>query len=262
MLDEPVRGAVPDRSFFSLSGLEQLRAYMRGYMFSLPNTVLWDLQVTEANPGSSVVRQVLSPWFDSGEGVMHLIPLAESGMLCAVLTGAPPGVEARMASLSMRYLRPCSVDAETVIARTRVLHSGSAFATAESLIEDRLGRAVAHATSSVLLQPLEPPPPPLVAPLQPVDMPVYATPAPSRRPLPWGFSGQEWRSAFAEGSFGDLGPRPPMPPVCEFAGVQLQEVTRGSARITVPASPWFASLYGTASSTSPGRWPTLSPSPP
>jgi class 3 adenylate cyclase len=246
MLDEPVRGAAPDRSFFSLSGLEQLRAYMRGFMLPLPNAVLWDLQVTEATPGSSVAHQVLSPWFDSGEGVMHLVPLVESGMLCAVLTGAPPGVEARMASLSMRYLRPCSVDAETVIARSRVLHSGSAFATVEALVEDRLGRAVAHATSSVLLQPLDPPPPPLLAPLQPVDVPVYATPPPARRPLPWGYSGEEWRSAFAEGSFGELGDRPPMPPVCEFAGVQVHEVSRGSARVTIPASPWFAGLYGTA----------------
>ena len=37
-----------------------------------------------------------------------------------------------------------------------------------------------------------------------------------------------------------------MPPLCEFVGVQVHEVSRGSARITLPASPWFAGLYGTA----------------
>ena len=79
MLDEPVRGAVPDRSLLSLSGLEQLRVYMRGLLPPLPIVVLLDLQLTEATPGSSVTRQVLSPWFDSGEGTMHLMWPCGSG---------------------------------------------------------------------------------------------------------------------------------------------------------------------------------------
>jgi uncharacterized protein (TIGR00369 family) len=247
VLDEPVRGAVPDRSILSLSGLEQLRAFMRGLLPPLPIVVLFDLQITEAGPGTCTLRQVLSPWFDSGEGVMHLTPLAEAAMACAVLTTVPPAVEARMASLSIRYLRPCGVDSESVIARCRVLHTGSAFATAEALIEDRLGRAVAHATSSVLLRPVEPPPPPLSTPLGPVDQPVYPTPAPARRPLPWGRV--PWREALAADGdrfIGRPGEAQPMPPVGEFVGARLVAISDGRARVTFPASPWFASMYGTA----------------
>ena len=248
MLDEPVRGAVPDRSVFSLSGLEQLRTYMRGLLTPLPVQMLFDLQLTEATPGSSVARQVLSPWYDNGEGTMYLVPLVESGMYCAVLSTVPPAVEARTVSLSMRYLRPCTIDSESVIARSRVLHSGSAFATAESLIEDRLGRAVAHATSSILLQPIEPAPPSLLTPLEPVDPPVYATPAPARRPVPRGRP--PWRETLrqlVDGSLGEFDGRLPLPPVAEFAGARVQEVSRGRARVTVPASPWFAGMYGSAS---------------
>jgi class 3 adenylate cyclase len=247
MLDEPVRGGVPDRSLLSLSGLEQVRAFMRGLVLPLPVSVLFDLQATEATPGSSVMRQVLSPWFDSGEGTMHLTPLAETGMYAAVLTGTPPAIEPRTASLSIRYLRPCSVEAESVIARSRVLHSGSVFATAESLIEDRLGRAVAHATSSVLLKPIEPPPPPLATALEPVEPPVYATPAPARRPVPWGrISWSQIRQQLASCSMGEPGGRPPLPPVGELAGARLQALSRGRARVTMAASPWFAGMYGTA----------------
>ena len=248
MLDEPVRGAVPDRSLLSLPGIEQLRAFMRGQVLPLPIVMLFDLQVTEATPGTSVVRQVLSPWFDSGENVMHLTPLAETGMYCAVLTTVPAGIEPRIASLSIRYLRPCTLDSESVIARCRVLHTGSVFATAEALIEDRLGRAVAHATSSVLLVPIEPAPPALVAPLEPVDPPAYATPPPARRPVPWGRA--PWREALAAlGTrfVGQPGEAQPMPPVAELVGARLEAVSEGHARVTFPASPWFAAMYGTAS---------------
>lgn len=268
MLDEPARGAVPDRSLLSLSGLEQLKAFMRGLLMPLPMTVLFDLQLTEATPGSSVARQVLSPWYDNGEGTMYLVPLVESGMYCAVLTTAPPAVEPRTVSLSMRYLRPCTLDSESVIARSRVLHSGSAFATAETLIEDRLGRAVAHATSSILLQPIEPVPPPLLTPLEPVDPPVYATPAPARRPVPRGRP--PWREIvrqLVDGPPGGLEPdeRLPLPPVAEFVGARVQEVSREGPWSPSPprrGSPGCTARRARHSSTSPGSWPWLSPWPP
>ena len=48
-----------------------------------------------------------------------------------------------------------------MIARGRVLHAGSNFTTVETLIEDALGRAVAHATGCVLSVPIHPVPAPL-----------------------------------------------------------------------------------------------------
>jgi class 3 adenylate cyclase len=38
-----------------------------------------------------------------------------------------------------------------------------------------------------------------------------------------------------------------MPPVAELVGARLEALSEGSARVTFPASPWFAGLYGTAS---------------
>jgi class 3 adenylate cyclase len=181
--------------------------------------------------------------------MMYLTPLAETGMLCAALTGAPPATEARTVHVSMRYLRPCGLESESAVARSRVLHSGSAFATAEALIEDSLGRAVAHATGSVLLQPIEPGPPPLTAPLRPVEPPLYPTPPPARRPgprgrVPWRASIRRLVESHSPGE-----PRPAMlvPPSGQFVGTRVLDLAPGRARIAVPASPWFASLYGSAS---------------
>ena len=123
MLDEPVRGAVPDRSLFSLPGIEWLRAMLRNFAAPVPVAVLFDATVTEVSSGSAATRQVLSPWFDTGEGSMFLTPLAESGMWCAAVTGAPPATEARTANLSVRYLRPCKLDSESVVLRSRILHA-------------------------------------------------------------------------------------------------------------------------------------------
>jgi class 3 adenylate cyclase len=245
VLDEPVRGAVPDRSVLSLSGLEQLRGVMRGLIAPLPIAVLMDAHLTEASSGSSVARQVLSPWFAGQGGSMTFTPIADLGMASAALTGAPPATEARTINVSLRFLRPCTIEAETAVVRSRILHAGSAFSTVEALIEDRLGRAVAHATASVLLLPIEPKPPPLATPLQPVEEPIYATPVPARRPMPWGRA--PWLGAVRErvsrGVPVQSGERVPMPPAVEFMGAHVVELSPGRARIAVPASEWFCALY-------------------
>jgi class 3 adenylate cyclase len=248
MLDEPVRGAVPDRSLFSLSGLEQLRAFMRSLIAPVPVTELLDLGVTELSSGQAVFRQILSPWFDNGQGNMILTPIAEIGMYAAALTGVPPAIEPRTANLSMRYLRPCTLDSESVLLRARILHAGSAFTTVEALIEDRLGRAVAHATSSVLMYPMDPEPPPMAAPLRAVEQPVYATPSPARRPLRR--SGEQWPGPGWDRVRRGLPPdeREPLvlPPIASFVGTRILEVSPGRVRIAVPASNWFLNMYGTA----------------
>jgi len=43
------------------------------------------------------------------------------------LSVAPPATHVRTVNVSLRYLRPCTVENEAVIARGRVLHAGSSF---------------------------------------------------------------------------------------------------------------------------------------
>ena len=160
MLDEQVRGSVPDPSLSSLPGLDQIRAYARGLMPSTPTARLLGYRVTQASSGTAVLSQPISPWFEVYEGFVELIPVAEAAVHTAALSVVPAATYVRTVSLSLRYLRPCTVDNEAVIARGRVLHAGFTFTTVEALIEDTLGRAVAHATGSAITSPMDPPPPP------------------------------------------------------------------------------------------------------
>lgn len=231
MLNEPVRGSIPDPSFLSLSGLDQLRAFMRGLMPSTPLFRLLGPRVTQASSGTVVLHQPISPWFEAYEGFVDLTATAEYSVFVTALTGAPPATRLRMVNLSVRYLRPCTVENETVIARGRILHAGSSFTTVETLIEDALGRAVAHANGSVVISPIVPAPPPLSHPLEPVEDPTYSTPDPYRRPGPV-------RNRVSPGADGRA-----LPPFGQFLGVQLLEVTKGRGTVTMPTSEWHCRNY-------------------
>lgn len=228
MLDEQVRGSVPDPSLFSLTGLEQIRAFTRGLMPSTPSTHLLGYRVTQVSSGTAVLTQRVSPWFEVYEGFVELVMVAESAVYTAALTVAPPATSVRTVNLSLRYLRPCTVENEAVIARGRVLHAGSSFTTVEALIEDTLGRAVAHATGSAVMSAMDPPPPPRSRDLNPVEEPVYSGPDPPARPVP---------RARRELENGALLPR-----LAEFLGAEVQELDDGRWSATVPASEWFARL--------------------
>jgi uncharacterized protein (TIGR00369 family) len=225
VLNEPVRGSLPDPSFFSLSGLEQMRAFMRGLMPSTPLFRLLGPRVTQASSGTVVLSQPISPWFEAYEGFVDLTATAEYSVFVTALTGAPPATRLRIVNLSLRYLRPCTVENETVIARGRILHAGSSFTTVETLIEDALGRAVAHATGSVVISPMVPAPPPLSRPLEPAEDPTYSTPDPHRRPGPVRDSPNAERRA--------------LPPFAQFLGAQLLEVSKGRGAVAMPTSEWF-----------------------
>jgi uncharacterized protein (TIGR00369 family) len=107
-----------------------------------------------------------------------------------------------------------------------MLHAGSSFTTVETLIEDALGRAVAHATGSVVITPMDPPPPPLVRQLHPAEEPVYATLDPARR-------AHQARS----------GSQALIPPIGEFLGVQVLDSSEGRVQVAMPTSEWFCELY-------------------
>lgn len=246
MLNEPVRGVMPEPSFFSLSGLEQLRAFTQGRMPSTPNARLFGYRVTQVSSGTAVISQPISPWFQVNEGYIDLTSTAELSVYVAALTAAPPGVYCQAVNLSIRYLRPCTVESETITARGRILHAGSSFTTVESLIEDGLGRAVAHATGSVVMAPMEPPPPALTHPLEPVEEPVYTTPDPFRRPLSQDSSGlgtvaqlprgtEQWRAAISDPTA--------LSPLYRFFGCRVLEVSEGYGKVSLPSSEWFCRTY-------------------
>lgn len=226
MLNEPVRGAIADPSFYSLTGLEQLREYLQLGVPATPHARLLGYRLTQATSGNVVFNQPISPWFDVYDGFVDLAPTAELSTFAAALSVAPAGTYVRTVNMSLRYLRPCTVDNESVVARGRVLHAGANVTTVETLIEDGLGRAVAHATGSTVLEVIEPPPPPRAQRLEPVEEPIYATPDPHRRRGP------------SAGIIDD-----PASALGIFLNAEFVEVSAGRATATMPTSEWFCNAY-------------------
>jgi uncharacterized protein (TIGR00369 family) len=226
VLNEPVRGVIAEPSFRSLSGLEQLRAYLQGRVPATPHSHLLGYRLTQASSGTVAFNQPISPWFDVYDGFVDLTATAEMSTFAAAMTVAPAGTYVRTANMSLRYLRPCTVDSESVIARGRILHAGSNVTTVETLIEDALGRAVAQATGSTVLEVMDPPPAPHTQLLEPVEEPIYSSPDPSRRPFP---SAETIHA--------------PDSPLSRFLGADFVGTSPGRATVTMPTSEWFCNAY-------------------
>jgi class 3 adenylate cyclase len=222
VLTEPVRGVVPEPSFFTLSGLEQMQAYLQQRQPRTPHARLLGYRVTQATAGAVVVSQPIVPWFEIYDGLVDLTAPAELCIFATAMTVAAAGTTLRPVTMSLRYLRPCTVSDESVVARGRVLHAGSSFTTVEVLIEDTLGRGVAHATGSIVAEPIEPPPPALAHPLENrIDEAAYSTPDPVRRPVP----------VHVESTV--------LPSYGTYLGMQVVEVSPSRSVSTMAASEWF-----------------------
>jgi class 3 adenylate cyclase len=180
------------------------------------------------------------------EGFVDLTSTAETVVFATALTGAPPGTYLRTLNLSLRYLRACTIDDEAVTARGRILHAGSSFTTVEVLIDDVLGRAVAHATGSVVIRPMDPLPPPMSRPLEPVEEPVYTTPDPPHRPVS-GRVSRNWEMMESPEETTTPLPTsrrdPLLPPLAELFGIRVLDASVGAIKATMPTTEWFCRMY-------------------
>jgi class 3 adenylate cyclase len=245
VLSEPVRGGFPDRSFFALTGIEQACALQRGLVPRVPLGHLVGHRLSQVGSGTAAGTIPATPWLQGGDGTMEVRISMAAGLDIAVLTGLAPGCEASMAALSVTHLRVCTLESAPLIARARVLHSGPILTFAEALAEDAHGRGVAHATASVIVRAIEPPPPEPFSPLQPVEEPVYPSPDPHLRPLPPGVApypvGQDEHldgiGLVRALMSGDI----PTPPVWALVGLRGLDVTEGEACLSFAASEWFCS---------------------
>lgn len=242
MLDEPVRGGFPDPPFFSLSGLDQMRAFQRGLVLPSPVSHLVGIRLTQLGSGTAVGVLPLSPWLQLGDGTVDIKLPIEVAARAAVMTTVPGGYEATTATMAVHHLRPCTMRSESVIARARVLNTGRTFTVTEVLVEDAVGRALAHASGSAVVRPVVPSPPPLAQALQPVAAPTYATPDPYLRPTrqdavpSLGFTDEQggWGAILADLVAGKL----PSPPAAELLGMRLVDLSEGAATWVMRTSEW------------------------
>jgi class 3 adenylate cyclase len=239
VLEEPVRGVPASPSYYAVSGREQASAWQRGDLPATPLTRLVGYRPTQVGSGSATVMMAASPWLQYAEGTVDVKILVEETMRVAVLTGLPPATRIVTTSLSIHHLRPSTVESESFVARARVLNSGSAFTTVEALVEDALGRTIAHVTGTFMLRPLDPPPDPQGDATY--EEPTYATPDPHLRPSPPPIptASMSMIEAAQKAAAGEV-----EAPINRLLGARVAEFgSNGAGMVAMSASPWLCSLW-------------------
>jgi uncharacterized protein (TIGR00369 family) len=240
VLDEVVRGCLPPPGLYSLSGIEHARAWQRGLVPATPLARLLGYRPTQIGSGSATLTMPASAWLQFGDGTLDFKILLEEALAIAVLTGAQPATRIVTTTLSVNHFRPSTVESESFVARARVLNSGAAFTVAEVVVEDALGRALAHATAAFVLRRIEPPPPPHSG-FAGSDVPTYATPDPHLRPVPaedFLFGETPGIDGLRKLLAGELAE----PPITKLLDLRLLEASStGDVTLSLPASPWFCS---------------------
>jgi len=253
IVDEPVRGSfayLEQPGLFAMAGVDQLRLFIDRRLPAPPLTHLSGLVVEDAEDGSSTWAIPASPWWQSAAGVFPggaLGFVADAALAGAVFSTLPHGMALLSSDLSMNFLEPASPSSQRLIARGTLIHAGRRQGLSEARVEDACGRLLAHATSRCVLQPLpfEPPEPPRPSPS--LEPPVFETPDPHLRPAEGDVLPPE---AWDDTGGLDLvrlwhkGERAPAP-VCNLLGLRFLDVEEGVVTITMPASLWFCTGFGT-----------------
>lgn len=247
---EPVRGGFPPPELFGLTGLEQMRSFVRGQTPRPPIHHLTGLRPTEADPGSVTFAMPATPWLLSPPGVIQggvLAVLADAPLGSAFHSVLPPATAYTTSELSMSFLRPATPESGTLVARGRLIHAGRSLGLTEVTLQDENGRLLAHGTSRcVVFPPVSPAPDPPAAPA-PYEPPAHDTPDPYLRPVEGEVLPQEtWDRTDGLSILEALiGGELPPPPISRLTGLRPVEVSEGRATFVLPASGWLCSPAGT-----------------
>ncbi|TME08209.1 MAG: PaaI family thioesterase [Chloroflexi bacterium] len=251
--EEPVRGTFGDPSSLRLTGVERMRATVRGESVPPPIYHLTGLIPTEAGYGSSTFAMPVTPWLQTTvPGLITggiLAFLADGPLGTAIMTVLPPLGYMTTSDLSMSFLRPGTIESGNLVGRARLIHAGRSVALSEVSIEDSAGRHLAHGTSRGFL---------LTAPGAPEldssngGRPTYETPDPYLRrpiagaPIPL----ETWRRITGLEALRGCIAREFAPPIYHLTGLRPTEVAEGECTFVLPASQWLCSpspvLYGGA----------------
>jgi uncharacterized protein (TIGR00369 family) len=158
--DDPVAIA---RAGAGMSGAEFFAAITAGTIPPPPIMRALDFDSVSFGDGSAVFRLTPREFHYNPIGTVHggvFATLLDSACGCAVHTRLPAGVFYTSLDLSLKFLRPVTVETGPVIAEGTVVHLGRRTALAEARLTDAAGKVYVAATSScLLLRPEQPGPP-------------------------------------------------------------------------------------------------------
>jgi uncharacterized protein (TIGR00369 family) len=145
---------LPAQALVSATGLQLFQLYRDGLLDRTGVGALLDLQCPEVENGRIVFTCKTRDEFGNPLGQLHggiAATLLDSAMACAVHTTLPANQAYSSLDISVRYIRPASVDGGELRAEGRVMHRGRKVCTAEATLHDEAGRLIATATSSLMV---------------------------------------------------------------------------------------------------------------
>ncbi|MFD3490279.1 PaaI family thioesterase [Streptomyces sp. NPDC058690] len=139
------------------TGLEFVREIATGRLPSAPIAATLDFTLDEAEHGRVVFSLVPGEEHYNPIGSVHggvYATLLDSAAGCAVQSTLPSGMGYTSLDLTVKFLRPVTVDTGRIRAVGTVTSSGRRTALAEARLLDEKDRLLAHATSTCMLFPL------------------------------------------------------------------------------------------------------------
>ena len=169
---EPTPGAGPDpyerpelgqviaqQIWDTMSGLQILQAQIAGELPRPPIHYLTGLRLVEAGPRKATFTLPCHEWLCSPLGTVEggvIAMLADSALVSAIQTTAPPGAAIAAIDLKVNFLRPVPPDGRELVAHGRVRHAGRTISIAEADVLNADGKPVALATGSAMVLPGRP----------------------------------------------------------------------------------------------------------
>jgi uncharacterized protein (TIGR00369 family) len=137
-----------------LSGTEFFAAITEGRISPPPVMQALEIDGVSFGEGRAVFRLTPQEFHYNTLGTVHggvFATLLDSACGCAVHTMLPAGVLYTSLDLSVKFLRPVTVDTGPITAEATVVHLGRRTALAEGRITDAAGKVYVTATSSCLV---------------------------------------------------------------------------------------------------------------
>ncbi|MEU5637713.1 PaaI family thioesterase [Streptomyces rishiriensis] len=152
--DDP---AIPAQAAAGMAGLDFLCEVQAGRLAAAPVGRTLDFALDEVEHGRAVFSLVPGEEHYNPIGSMHggvFATLLDSAAGCAVQSTLPQGMAYTSLDLTVKFLRPVTVDTGRVRAVGTVISGGRRTALAQAQLVDAADRLLAHATSSCLLFPV------------------------------------------------------------------------------------------------------------
>src|SRR5262245_55059662 len=140
------------------SGLQTLRAISAGELPPPPVMHTLDIDRIEVEEGRATVVMTPQEFHYNPLGTVHggvLATLLDTAAGCAVHTTLAPGEMYTSLDLTVKFLRPVTVESGRLRCEGSVIQRGRRTALAEARLYDARGRQVAHATSTCMIFPAE-----------------------------------------------------------------------------------------------------------